>query len=232
MAFEPLITDALGWALEHVPEITTGFGVLTASMIAMKIVSTLVPLMNLMNASLMQTNATLVATNATMMSNPVVIIVTGVVSAIGGLVAGIALFNSKTDEINEGLDGMGDKMEETAEVTKNLEKNMEEVANSIDWNSINLDFEAKFAILGTNSAAAFKKNLLEGFDGFEDELSGKLSGMKVSFSGTSSGTYTPIVQETSAQYKAINITLMMDRQRIAELVYDPLTGIAKQKGFA
>lgn len=231
LAFEPLISDALGWALDHVPEIATGFGVLTASMIAMKLVSTLIPLMNLMNTSLMQTNATLVMTNATMMSNPVVLIVTGVVAAIGGLIAGIALFNSKTDEINDGLDGMGQKMEETAEVTKNLEKNMESVANSIDWNSINLDFEAKFAILGTNSAAAFKRNLLEGFEGFEDELTSKLSGMKVKFSGLDSGTYAPIVSGTSKS-QPINITFMVDKQTLAELVYDPLTGIAKQKGFA
>ena len=232
LAFEPLITEGLGWALDHVPEIATGFGVLTASMLALKLVSTLTPLINLMNTSLMQTNATVMMTNATMMSNPVVIIVTGVVAAIGGLVAGIALFNSKTDEINDSLDGMGSKMEETAEVTRKLEKNMEEVANSIDWSSINLDFEAKFAILGANSAAAFKKNLLEGFDGFESELTQKLSGMRVKFSGTSSGTYTPIMQGAVPTNQEFDITLMIDKQRLAEILFDPLRGVAKQKGMA
>lgn len=231
VAFEPLITEALGWALNHVPEITAGFGMLTASLIALKLVSTLTPLINLMNTSLMQTNATVMMTNATMLSNPVVIIVTGVVAALGGLVAGIALFNSKSDEINQGLNNMNETMEETANVTENLEKNMEQVANSIDWDSINLDFEAKFAILGANSAAAFKKNLLEGFDGFEDELSQKLSGMKVSFSGGGSGAYTPVVQGTSAPYQEIDITMMIDKQKLAEILFDPLRGVAKQKGL-
>ncbi len=232
LAFEPLITDALSWALEHVPEIATGVGALVASLIALKMVSVLTPLINLMNTSLMQTNATLTVTNATLMTNPVVLIVTGVVGAVAGLVAGIALFNDKTDEISDGMDDMARGMESVGDSADKLEEGMEEVANSIDWEAINLDFEAKFAILGANSASAFKKNLLEGFNGFENDLTSKLSGMNLEFSATASagGKYTPVISSTPTQHQTIDISLYLDKYKVAEILFDPLTGVAKQKG--
>ncbi len=233
LAFEPLITDALGWALNHVPEIAQGFMVFVGALIALKIVTTLTPLINLMNTSLMSTNATLAVTNATLMTNPVVLIVTGVVGAVAGLVAGIALFNDKTDEISDGMDDMARGMESVGESANKLEKGMEEVANSIDWEAINLDFEAKFAILGSNSAAAFKRNLLEGFNGFENQLSQKLSGMQLKLSPSQTGTANvPVIQGQQTVQQIINLEVFLDKYKVAEIIYDPIIGVAKQKGMA
>ena len=237
VAYEPLITNALSWLLNNLPTIAQGAMVLTGALLAMKLVSTLVPLINLMNTSLMMTNGTLTMTNATLAMNPLVVIVTGIVGALGGLVAGIVLFSDKADETTDALGNMADEMHEAEGIAKELDKSMSEVANSINWSDIDVDFKARFAILGANSAAAFKEKLLSGLDGIASSLSQKISAMELSFSPStdSKGSYTPVVIQNAPvlphnKPQPINIIMYLDKSVVAEVLYDPLTGIAKQKG--
>jgi len=180
----------------------------------------------------MSTNTVLGVTNVTLATNPLVMIVTGIVGAIGGLVAGIILFSNESKNISNEMNNMADGMEAVGESAGKLEDSMEQVANSINWENINLDFEAKFAILGSNSASAFKKNLLEGFNGFENDLTSKLKGMKIDLSPSSggSGNYTPTIRSSQPVYQSLDISLYLDKHKVAEILYDPLTGIASQKG--
>jgi len=232
LAFEPLITQGLQWMLNHIPQIATGVGAFVSALIALKVVSTLTPLITVMNQSLMSTNTVLGVTNVTLATNPLVMIVTGIVGAIGGLVAGIILFSNESKNISNEMNNMADGMEAVGESAGKLEDSMEQVANSINWENINLDFEAKFAILGSNSASAFKKNLLEGFNGFENDLTSKLKGMKIDLSPSSggSGNYTPTIRSSQPVYQSLDISLYLDKHKVAEILYDPLTGIASQKG--
>ncbi len=254
--FEPLITKGLKWLVSNLQPIAIGLAAVGAGFAALQIISALMPLMNLMNTTLMTTNTTLIATNAVMATNPIVWVVMGITAAVAALIVAIASWTSETENaskaIEDGAEAMEDSMKQVNEVAEKFNKEMKALAEDLDWVGLEAKFKAKFAIIGTNSAAALKDSLDSGLKNWETRLTKTISGMEEKinklmtqenksvyaghpvqtssgYSGVSGGGYTPT--QTAAQVlQQVDITLMIDKTKLATVIYDPIKKVARQKG--
>ena len=257
--FEPLITKGLQWLLQNLRPIAIGVTAVAGGFAALQIISALMPLMTLMNQALMTTNTTLVVTNATMATNPAVWVVAGITAAVAALIVAIASWTTETknasETIEDGAHAMEESMNKVNDVAEKFNKEMKSLAEDMDWVGLEGKFKAKFTIIGTNSAEALKKGLENGLKDWESRLTKTISGIeekvnslmtqenKSLYAGhtapqtNSNSSYVPRVYKptpgvTNTPNQLVEINVMVDKTKLATIIYDPLKRVARQKGEA
>lgn len=257
--FEPLITKGLQWLLQNLRPIAVGVTAVAAGFAALQIISALMPLMTLMNQALMTTNTTLTITNATMAMNPVVWVVAGITAAVAALIVAIVSWTAETENASKAIEDGAESMEESVnkvnEVAEKFNEEMKSLAEDMDWVGLESKFKAKFSIIGANSAEALKTGLESGLKDWETRLMKIVSGVEEKIntlmtqenksvyaghtaSQTNSNSFdvprgykgAPLDANTSNQPVEVNI--MVDKTKLATIIYDPLKRVARQKGEA
>ena len=232
---KPFIKDGLEWLLTHGPEIAKGIGTVTVGLVGFKIVSGLTSLMSAFNG-------TLAVTNTTMWANPASLIAAAVAAAVVLLAAALYKWAENSEKVVTSVGDVGqritDGVKEAAKAADDFNDGITDAVESIDWDKINTILKRNFTKLAQNSAKAYSSELKSNMQNIDSSFSTN------SYGGNSSHQFTsdivngikslfqqPQTTQKSVPYESnATINIVMDGRKTAEVLWDPLNNVARQKG--
>ena len=231
---KPFIQDGLQWLLDHGKEIATGIGAVTIGLAGFKIVATLTSIMSAFNTSL-------AVTNSTMWANPASVIAAAVAASVALLAAALYKWAENSEKVVASVGDVGgqikDGVKDAANAVDDFNDGITDAIESINWSKINTLLKKNFTILAKNSADAYSSELKYNLQNIDFSFGANSYSGRNSYQGFASDIVNgiksfiqPQTQKSAPFESNATINITMDGRKTAEVLWDPLNNVAKQKG--